>query len=119
MRGDNAKTVNPEPKAQRVRRRRARVENAVSLLDIQLGEAKSGSYAKRVDALRRALATILLCVPQELSREKRDDFAKAFLQSVYNDEDEFYDMPNVSIDGDLISVHGNFSLSKLAKKFQW
>lgn len=119
MRGDNAKVINPEPKAQRVKRRRARVANACSIIEAQLETARSGSYIKREAALRRMLDTLLLCLPRELSREKREDFVLRFLDCSYNEGDDCYDMPDVSWDGDLVSLHGNFSLQKLAKKFQW
>jgi hypothetical protein len=119
MRGDNAKTLNPEPKAQRRQKQRARVDNTCQLLSIQLDHAKNGSHAMRVEALRRMLNTLLLCLPHELSANKKEDFVTRFLQSVYNDEDEFYDMPHIDIDGDLVNLRGNFSLRKLAKQFQW
>jgi hypothetical protein len=119
MRGDNAKTINPESKAQKRAKQRARVDNACHLISVQLDSARAGSFKQREDALRRMLASLLLCLPHDLSREKKEDFITRFLQSAYNDEDEFYDMPHVEVDGDLVSIHGNFSLRKLAKQFQW
>lgn len=119
MRGDNAKTINPEPKAQRKRKQRARIENACALLSVQLEAANKGTHEAREEALRRMLATLLLCLPHELARTKKEEFVTHLLESVYNDEDEFYDMPHVEFDGDLINIRGNFSLRKLAKRFQW
>jgi hypothetical protein len=119
MYGDNAKTLNPMSRAEKQQRQRARIENACGLIEVQLEAARSGTHAKREDALRRMLGTLLLCLPRDLAREKKEQFVTNFLQSVYDDADEFYDMPHISVDGDLVNVQGNFSLRKLSKRFMW
>jgi hypothetical protein len=121
MRGDNAKTINPEPKAQRAKRQRARVDNACDMLGIQLDKARAGTHATRVEALRGMLKTLLLTLPYEASMDKKVTLSTVLLESAYNDEDEFYDMPHVDMDmdSDLVSIHGNFSFKKLAKRIQW
>lgn len=122
MRGDNARIINPEPKAVKAKRQRARVDDACALLSVQLQSALANTKHKDREAiLRGMLKTLLLTLPYEASAERKVTLSQAFLESAYNDEDEFYDMPHVDIepDGDLINIHGNFSFRKLAKKLQW
>lgn len=119
MKGDNAKTINPDTRTERARKQRSRVANAVSQLDIQLDAARSGTHKKREDALRRMLSTLLLCLPQDAGQDRKDRLGAAFLESSFVEDDEFFDMPNVSVDGDMISIHGNFSIRKLARKLSW
>lgn len=119
MQGDNAKVVNPVPKAQRVKRQRARVDNAIQILSSQLSSAHAGTFNAREATLRRMLQTLLLCLPEPNTKVRSDEFVMRMIDCAYSDADEMYDMPHVSFDGDLVSIHGNFSLAKLAKKFQW
>jgi hypothetical protein len=51
MYGDNAKTLNPMSRAEKQQRQRARIENACGLIEVQLEAARSGTHAKREDAL--------------------------------------------------------------------
>lgn len=93
----------------------ARATFLIETLAAQVETLRDASMRSRPEIIRRVLRTVLKLRPTRLEPEA---LAEVFESSGYNGEG-FYDMPEVSVDGDMLDVRGHFSIKELQTKLAW
>lgn len=116
---------NREYQNERKRVKRARVHtlrNALLLQAELLCDSHSIKYSNadaatyNSELMARIFATVLELMQQgRLSEERKKSFGDSMFKCAYRDEL----LPNIVIDGNMISIRGEFDLRELAKRMVW